>query len=416
MTTAKELPKWPRWVLYKHCRRIVVYRGPDVVNPSPGQWYPVRRGLEEIATLMPASSRYQLFGDDGKISLRSLLQRRSKSLLQRKYNVGHSWEDTETPWLQYATQGRFLELNILQLMELTASSKCSDPRDKVFGLLGMIQEGHGVPIPDYTLSMSHVLTEVAAYCVLDARCPELFYNAAGDEAHHQSPSWMPAWTQDLSLGDTAPARKWFSVPSATERSFDEAILEMAYFGGTLDKFPFAPMEHKAMEKMDFGGVHSLFSGVKGRHKQWQVLQGLPKDDRESDDKTPSAVAASTNTSSDRVKSGPDLIGAYLAQIHPKLQPQRHEHPEKSQASLSLRVAACDREAIGIYGYGAQIPWGLSSVFPQWGYVSEVSDRSACGGESSLPRQDCRFSASPRWPQKLLDAFGISGSVFRVTIS
>ncbi|KAK0701322.1 heterokaryon incompatibility protein-domain-containing protein, partial [Lasiosphaeris hirsuta] len=236
-------------LIYRQCRRVVVFLGRDVVDPSPGQCYPLRRGLEEFGTLATSpNSPSQLFNDDGKLNLRFLLKRRffsrmwiiqelllarqlailvgdfevlvdsytSQALLQRQDNGGHGWEDTETPWLQYAAQGRFFDLNVLQLLELTAGSKCSDPRDKVFGLLGLLQSGRGAPVPDYALSAGHVLAGIAAHCVLDVQFPELLYNATGATAGGQCPSWMPAWTQLLALGDTLPVGKWCSVPSTSE--------------------------------------------------------------------------------------------------------------------------------------------------------------------------------------------------------
>ncbi|KAK3347246.1 heterokaryon incompatibility protein-domain-containing protein [Lasiosphaeria hispida] len=236
--------------IYKRCRRVVVYLGPDVAT-SPSQAYPLRRSFEEVATLRPSSDLKQFFDSDNSSLLGSLLQRRyfgrvwviqelllarqvviqvgdlevlidassRPSLLQRqKDEPGYSWEDTAAPWMQFAAQGRFMDLSIAELLELTNRSTCSDPRDKVFGLLGLIQEDDRVPIPDYSLSLGHVLAGIAAHCVLSDRSPELFCNAAGYEAHCQSPSWIPAWDQFLPLHDAAqvPARKWSSGPSAAE--------------------------------------------------------------------------------------------------------------------------------------------------------------------------------------------------------
>ncbi|KAK0701323.1 hypothetical protein B0H67DRAFT_595838 [Lasiosphaeris hirsuta] len=49
----------------------------------------------------------------------------------------------------------------------------------------------------------------------------------------------------------------------------------------------------------------------------------------------------------------------------------------------------------------------------WG-ISQIMGKSDPGDTGQLP-EHCRFLACPRWPRELLEAFCISGNIYRVTI-
>jgi len=201
------------------------------------QPYPIRRNLEEVGTLHASSSSQtgQLFDDAGKLHLGQLLRCRYfsrvwiiqelllarrvvipfgdievsleppslQALLKENGSSGYKWEETEAPWLQHATQGQFTEFDILQLLRLTASSRSGDPRDKIFGLLGLLRVGRGTLYPDYRLSLGHVLAGISSHCILAARSLNILYSAAGATAGRDYPSWMPLWTQLWGLSTTS---------------------------------------------------------------------------------------------------------------------------------------------------------------------------------------------------------------------
>ncbi|KAK4167930.1 heterokaryon incompatibility protein-domain-containing protein [Cladorrhinum sp. PSN259] len=193
--------------LYKYSTRTVIWLGKDVAKlPVPGK-YPRRRFLDEISVIGAGN---QLVRADGRVDLRLLLQRRYFSrvwviqelLLSRdlvipfdnmeilagapSIEVVSGWERTAAQWIRYSTRGRSLNLDIKQLMAATARSQASDPRDKVFGLLGLAT--CDIP-PDYSISHSHTNTGITAHCLFHLYRPEILLDAHGGEAGENCPSW-----------------------------------------------------------------------------------------------------------------------------------------------------------------------------------------------------------------------------------
>ena len=194
--------------IYRNSRRVVVYLGEDVVTIASGQ-HPLRRRLEDAippqtATFMGIDNQ-DLVAGNAEINLGRLLQRRyfsrvwviqelllasqvtiraddlelrmdaatSETILRRHPNF--EWSDTSAPWMELACRGKLSRFNIMQVMALTANSKASDPRDKVYGLLGLVDKdspGDSLP-PDYSLSPIQVNIGVAAHCLLDLKFCEV---------------------------------------------------------------------------------------------------------------------------------------------------------------------------------------------------------------------------------------------------
>ncbi|KAK4187902.1 heterokaryon incompatibility protein-domain-containing protein [Podospora australis] len=210
--------------IYKNGRRVVVYLGPDLVDVDYLGGYPLRRSLEDVFVLHSTSGSAKDGSEDSKANFGKVLERRyfgrvwviqelllsravtilykdmelladslSMAALSQEADFDDGWELTKAPWVKHSTQGRFSNFNILDLMMQTSGSYASDPRDKVFGLLGLVHEGSlqsGLR-PDYSVSRLHVLIGVAAHCLLNLGLLEILCAASGG-AHR--PSWMPDWT------------------------------------------------------------------------------------------------------------------------------------------------------------------------------------------------------------------------------
>jgi len=85
---------------------------------------------------------------------------------------------------------------LLDVLIAASNYECSDPRDKVFGVLGLIDD---TIRPDYSLSVEDVYTGVAA-CLATYFRDMRFLNLLGSEqSNFDLPSWVPDWTQRKSL-------------------------------------------------------------------------------------------------------------------------------------------------------------------------------------------------------------------------
>lgn len=72
---------------------------------------------------------------------------------------------------------------------------CSDPRDKVFGVLGLLDE-QGVE-PDYTCPVEIVYVGIAAYLIKNHRAFDILAFSGAREKQYTIPSWVPDWSQKL---------------------------------------------------------------------------------------------------------------------------------------------------------------------------------------------------------------------------
>lgn len=88
--------------------------------------------------------------------------------------------------------------DLLENLLFSSQYGCSDPRDKVFGILSRVNGGCGdkYPLrPDYSLSVEDVYTGIAAYLVsYIGNMTALRYAGLG-RSNLDIPSWVPDWTQ-----------------------------------------------------------------------------------------------------------------------------------------------------------------------------------------------------------------------------
>jgi hypothetical protein len=86
--------------------------------------------------------------------------------------------------------------NLSDLLFSTTSSKASDPRDKVFALLGLINDAteFGL-IADYSLTLEEVQVGVSAFVIIHEDDCSILTNARGmySKFPGQVPSWVPIW-------------------------------------------------------------------------------------------------------------------------------------------------------------------------------------------------------------------------------
>ncbi|KAF4780971.1 hypothetical protein HER10_EVM0005270 [Colletotrichum scovillei] len=225
--------------IYSECLRCVVYLGPDVATQLDKN-YPRRRRLHEleigsIIPNLPANSTVPR----SMLGLKAILGRKyftrvwvvqelllSQNAVIRVGDVDFwidatgasyflteasrwKWESTSAPWAQHLTQGQSMLKDLTELLLLTSKSQSTDPRDRVFGVFGIVpkpgdpsaQSYTTTALPsndgleaDYSLSANQVFIGTFAYSLLVLKKPGLLYQACGLEGQAQDyPSWAPDW-------------------------------------------------------------------------------------------------------------------------------------------------------------------------------------------------------------------------------
>lgn len=227
--------------IYSSCSRVIVYLGPDITTPLHGRH--TRRGrLHELETgaitpVFPAQVR-----QPQPYRLKDPLSRRyfsriwvvqelvmSRGAVMRVGDVDFwadaalstrlasnvpswSWGRVPAAWVQYISQGASSVKDLKELLLITSLSLATDPRDRVFGLLGIMPELSSLreaPVSDpsstsilrlgglqadYSLSYNEVFIGLFGYCLLKLRQPNILYHASCVWRVSHYPTWAPKWT------------------------------------------------------------------------------------------------------------------------------------------------------------------------------------------------------------------------------
>ena len=89
------------------------------------------------------------------------------------------------------------EMPLIDLLSASRELDATDPRDKVYGLLGLAKKNQdSVILPDYSLSNSaeNVCIQVARHCINTQDGAIYMLHCAGISAKSNLPSWVPDWT------------------------------------------------------------------------------------------------------------------------------------------------------------------------------------------------------------------------------
>lgn len=129
-------------------------------------------------------------------ALRSLVKESAHRLGEQGINIGgigashllrfrEHWIDTNKP------------ISILQAMTWTTHTKATDPRDKIFALLGLCHDGFRiVPVPNYKQSLKSIISEMSRLSFSLYRSLDLICLKGADTKSQGSaeiPTWAPNW-------------------------------------------------------------------------------------------------------------------------------------------------------------------------------------------------------------------------------
>lgn len=130
------------------------------------------------------------------------------------------WNDTSAPWLRKLAQGDASStggLDLWRALRDTAQSQATDPRDKVFGVLGLVRADTPQLVPDYSISVFEMCIGISTHMLVELKDPIAFMMAASCPNQAQLPSWVPNWLTPamwngfFSDGDEAVRSKFLSA-------------------------------------------------------------------------------------------------------------------------------------------------------------------------------------------------------------
>lgn len=195
--------------IYTACIQVVVYLGPDVAPILPEGRYPRRMRLVD----------FEKRGGTGVQRVEELLKRRYFSRLWVVQELilsprvvirigdidfqsdgttsGNLWaweENALAPWVQHMSRGAPLGLDLVRVMQLTFSTGCADPRDRLFAVMGILSGRFSKFEPDYSLPVQAVFIGLFAHLLFTQGMRHLLAAASGVSGDPSTPSWVPDWT------------------------------------------------------------------------------------------------------------------------------------------------------------------------------------------------------------------------------
>lgn len=203
--------------IYSRCMRAIVWLGDDVIKAPSKTTYRPRRDFKNILEVM----------DDQDI-LANILKRRyftrvwviqelvlapqsiipvdefdfyahpnsaqhiAKLLKINHIYWGSIWDATSTPWLSKMHQPHLItNFTLRDALQMTwnDSMQATDPRDKIFGVLGLCSDALK---PDYGISLQSTLLGTVLYILIKLNYWNVLPSAPGASAEPHQPSWTPS--------------------------------------------------------------------------------------------------------------------------------------------------------------------------------------------------------------------------------
>ncbi|KAH9229942.1 hypothetical protein K456DRAFT_1728208 [Colletotrichum gloeosporioides 23] len=100
----------------------------------------------------------------------------------------------DMPWFAFITRksiGDQSGNNLRAAVEFVDASRASDPRDKIFGVLGLIDTGERRIAAAYSISFRHLVIGYYAYCLLTKKDISVMIQASSFRSPEGMPSWAP---------------------------------------------------------------------------------------------------------------------------------------------------------------------------------------------------------------------------------
>jgi hypothetical protein len=198
--------------IYTLCTQVLVYLGPEIAPLLPAGQYPRRARLQDLgagkwsgATDVPGVKELlqrRYFGrlwvvQELILSPHVVIRIRDVDFHSDGATSGNLWSaelGELAHWVQYTSRGAPLEFDLHQAMRLIFSTIYADPRDRIFGVMGIMSEDSPHLAPDYSLSVQQAFIGVFAYLVAVRGMGRLLKLSREIFGPASVPSWVPDWT------------------------------------------------------------------------------------------------------------------------------------------------------------------------------------------------------------------------------
>ncbi len=148
---------------------------------------------------------------------------------------GYSYQPLYSRWsycmLMISELRKYQQLQLLDALQFVRAFACANPRDKVYAILGLIQNNNDIVIPDYDRSVIQVYTDVVRYCI--TAYPELHRldflghvsTSSPLENAQRCPSFVPNWNE---LTDVDNFKKTTVEYNITDRLYRASLDHTGY--------------------------------------------------------------------------------------------------------------------------------------------------------------------------------------------
>ena len=107
--------------------------------------------------------------------------------------------------LEWMERQRANDIDLLFALKTTRTCLATDPRDKVFALLGLLHDPSALGFEvNYSWTLKEVLTQVAAHLITTSNSIGILRYAGGTSSSSSIPSWAPNWSSES--GDSLTAQ------------------------------------------------------------------------------------------------------------------------------------------------------------------------------------------------------------------
>ncbi|KAK8079270.1 Heterokaryon incompatibility protein 6- OR allele [Apiospora phragmitis] len=169
------------------------------------------RSLPRVLRIGPLADIYNRVRHLSPVSsIKSLREKRGKGTNDQERSDAYAQDSLE--------DGVASGPSLLELLCLSRSNLATDPRDKVFGLLGVTDDAISRSIvPDYSPAntAAKLFIDVASELVLFGHVGDLLHHAGLDQKISDLPSWVPDWTKQSR--STFPAHLYQCMGESTPK-------------------------------------------------------------------------------------------------------------------------------------------------------------------------------------------------------
>ena len=116
-------------------------------------------------------------------------------IMEPAFSTKFDFSNTNCWWVSTITEMATNPRNWLSILYLASTYSCTDPRDVIYGLRGLIEVSLGVGLldPDYNKPVLDVYRDSVEVSLLTFHSTDAFTYVTGDT----TPSWIPRWNESM---------------------------------------------------------------------------------------------------------------------------------------------------------------------------------------------------------------------------